>query len=111
MDTKDDIRAPKIGNNVGTHLRERANDVMLKVKDFGSRIPENVSQAGRAIDGHVHEHPRLDVAIVGGTGLVLGALFGRKFLRFAMLATGAMIVMKMYPRFEPEIRKAMGEWR
>ena len=94
----------------GKDIRGRANDVMIKMKDFGARVPQNFSEAGRAIEGHVHDHPRLDVAIVGGVGLVCGALFGRRFLRLAMFATGAMLLARGYPRFEPFLRKKIEEW-
>ncbi len=95
---------------VGERVKHATNDVMLKVKDFGQKIPQNVTEAGRALDVHVHQHPRVDIAIVGSAGLLLGALFGRRVLRFGMLATGAFLVARMYPQIEQYLRAKIEAW-
>ena len=61
-------------------------------------LPDHVGQYGRALDRHVHANPRLHVGIMAGAGVLLGAFFGGKVVKWAILAAAAYGVTRLIPR-------------
>jgi flagellar hook-basal body complex protein FliE len=97
--------------SVARELQTEASDVMTKVREgariayddvveLGSHLPEKVNNVGRSIDAHVHQHPRMDLVIVGGASAILGAFFGGRIVRLALFACAAYGLTRLYPQIE-----------
>ena len=75
-------------------VKHGVDDAMVVARD----LPEQVSQYGRALDKHVHANPRMHVGIMAGAGVLLGAFFGGKVVKWAILAAAAYGVTRLIPR-------------
>lgn len=79
-------------------VKHGVDDAMVAARD----LPEQVGQYGRALDKHVHENPRMHVGIMAGVGVVLGAFFGGKIVKWGLLAAAAYGITKLVPRDLPQ---------
>ncbi len=84
--------------------RASAESTYEEVVEFGQHLPERISSYARALDRHVHEHPRTHLAIVAGTSALLGAVAGRRLVRLGLLAASAYAVTRLYPEIERAVR-------
>ena len=79
-------------------VKHGVDDAMVAARD----LPEQVGQYGRALDKHVHENPRMHVGIMAGVGVLLGAFFGGKVVKWGLLAAAAYGITKLVPRDLPQ---------
>ena len=79
-------------------VKHGVDDAMVAARD----LPEHVGQYGRALDKHVHENPRMHVGIMAGVGVLLGAFFGGKVVKWGLLAAAAYGITKLVPRDLPQ---------
>jgi ElaB/YqjD/DUF883 family membrane-anchored ribosome-binding protein len=79
-------------------VKHAADDAIVAARD----LPEHVTEYTRALDKHVHQNPRMHVGIMAGVGVLLGALFGGKVVKWGLLAAAAYGVTKLIPRDLPQ---------
>jgi hypothetical protein len=97
--------------DVMTRVRDSAKTTYEDVVEFGQHLPENVSAYGRALDQHVHEHPRMHLAIVAGASALIGASAGGKIVRLGLLAAAAYGAARIYPEVRSFLREPIDAGR